>query len=378
MFRGKETEHKVAMEDLKCPITMSTCFNPVTTGCGHTFEKEAISKVKSANQPCPLCRAPLKDPFKADNIIQSQIKSLAAKSSELAADIYYSDSILNEVLQDGSASSIELLKAHLINNPATLNKMGDKKEDATTIGNFTVLYILLLCEKGEYFLMDSKVREKISPDSLNYIIPNGEDDDKDSSALYLLTDQQFGLKLLSDDAELRKKINATALNHIRSKGQYKDKSPVFCLSLTDLGRSILLHDPVLRSKIDARALNHVIKEGKFAGQSPASILARTSDGLELLLKTELRTKLSPAYLKELLEMTPRSKQQFHAIERASSFAHAGRSALHTPNLRSKIHTKTLPEVGKSKLKGHYTASVFSKKPAGLELCSKTEFKPSYS
>ncbi len=53
---------RAALSSTECPITLSTLSEPVTTKCGHTFEKEHIVNIIKDNQKkgkeseCPLCR----------------------------------------------------------------------------------------------------------------------------------------------------------------------------------------------------------------------------------------------------------------------------------------------------------------------------------
>ena len=53
-------------EDLCCPICISELVNPHLTNCGHLFCHDCIStylltsKVRPADQKCPICRAQIK------------------------------------------------------------------------------------------------------------------------------------------------------------------------------------------------------------------------------------------------------------------------------------------------------------------------------
>lgn len=53
---------------LECPITMCTMEDPISTPCGHTFDRESLTIHFSHNKKnCPICRANLEkfDPTKA-------------------------------------------------------------------------------------------------------------------------------------------------------------------------------------------------------------------------------------------------------------------------------------------------------------------------
>lgn len=53
-------ENKSDIDDfLKCPITREYFVNPVTTKCGHTFEKNSLQEALLKNSKCPLCNTEL-------------------------------------------------------------------------------------------------------------------------------------------------------------------------------------------------------------------------------------------------------------------------------------------------------------------------------
>ena len=46
-------------EDFFCPVTFELLLQPyLTTCCGHHYSQTAVTKLKSEDKPCPMCKEP--------------------------------------------------------------------------------------------------------------------------------------------------------------------------------------------------------------------------------------------------------------------------------------------------------------------------------
>lgn len=72
--------------ELTCPITMSLFVEPVTTRCGHTFEKSSLLQILTSNGTplCPTCRAPLE---RTMPIVNYTLKALAEQARIACATV---------------------------------------------------------------------------------------------------------------------------------------------------------------------------------------------------------------------------------------------------------------------------------------------------
>lgn len=279
----------IDIAELKCPITLSVFFNPVLSSCNHTFEEEAFKEWRLTHDTCPCCRKKLdSNPPSENKAMKQQVLQAIANQPELAEELYHSDTLLYQVLIQKAPDNLTLLTKLYCAKPEVLNKIGDDKDEDTT------LYILASSQGNEPILESEAVREKIDSIALNHIISDGTA--KDYSPLYWLTSSRFGQKLLLKDEQLRGKISANGLNHIITEGANKDKSALWPLALTKEGREMLLKDRSLREKIDGKTLNHKITSGTHIGKSVASVLMQFPEGQQILLTPELHSKVSNSIL----------------------------------------------------------------------------------
>lgn len=97
-----------------CPITNCEILDPVSTPCGHVFEKEAIINWLTQHDICPICKKEFSTDIKIDNVMSNNSTDIDHVPVKLQEKQKFADLSSSDDDLDGIEEKLCALKKKII------------------------------------------------------------------------------------------------------------------------------------------------------------------------------------------------------------------------------------------------------------------------
>ncbi len=228
------------VELLVCPIRLTIFFEPMTTNCGHAFEKGSIY----LGDDCPVCRESITK-IEPSSVLNKLLDSAVNCHPGFQNQRYFSIERLSYVLKQPQINfsiTNELDKfCSLLRTSQFFNEVS--REDYF-VGITPVMLFLKHSAGIQKLERDDLLRANINAQGFNAITPYG------LSALFWCVRHPRGIALLAkDNNRLCDLIDINTLMHVVTLGMYAGQSAYKNLGKSKEGKKIL-KNPGLQAKID--------------------------------------------------------------------------------------------------------------------------------